>query len=144
MKEQVKLSIKTKQIPHGPDGGVHEGQDVSTYETTASYFQKENSHYLMYEEVLDGYKDPFRTRLKLKDGSLEINRAGSIRQRMLFEQGNVYCMDYVTPYGTFVLEMRTKMLSVFHGEEELTVVAEYDIFSEGQKVSENRIEIRAK
>ena len=144
MNEKVKLMIRTKQIPHDQDGKkVHEGE-TSVFEVEASYYQKQNSHFWIYEEVMDGFPNPFQTRLKLKDTSLELYRAGSVKQRMLFEEGNVYCTEYHTPYGTLMLEMRTKQLNVNLLDEQISIIAEYDIYSNGSKISENRIEIIAK
>ena len=143
MDEKVKLMIRTKQIPHDPNAEGISGEEASVFEAMASYYQKQNSHYLIYEEALDGYPTPFQTRLKVKGESLELYRAGAIKQRMLFEEGNAYCTEYVTPYGTLMLEMRTKQLDVNMLEEKLSIIAEYDIYSNGNKISENRIEITA-
>lgn len=135
MTEEVLLTIS------GLQGGV---KAVAQTETEAQYFQRNGSHYLLYEETIEGFSQPFKSRIKLKDRMLELNRQGAVNIRMIFEAGKTHMTNYTTPYGELVLEISTRKVQVLEKDRELLVLVEYTMETEEGSLGDYRLEISIK
>ncbi len=62
--------------------------DKDTVETaqTAQYFKRNDSHYLLYEEDMEGFDGICKSRIKFRDNLLELTRQGAVEMHMIFEE----------------------------------------------------------
>lgn len=135
MTKEVELSIS----------GLQWGEDIEedNIETVvpAEYFKKNDSHYLLYEESMEGFTQNTKCRMKLKGKLLELTRQGLVSTHMVFEENKTHMTDYVTPYGKFLLGINTEKVLLEEREDFICMIVEYKIETGGKPVSENKIEL---
>lgn len=107
----------------------------------AEYFKRNDSHYLLYEERMEGFAQPSRNRIKFKDNMLELTRQGLIHTHMAFEAGRKHIARYAMPYGELELGIDTKKVAVEETEDSVRVLVEYALEMDGEYLEESRIEI---
>ena len=125
--------------------GLHNGgeTDNGSVETVvaAEYFNKNGTHYLLYEEKEEGFEQVSKNRIKFKDNTLELTRQGLLHTHMIFEEGKTHMTNYRTPYGQMVLGVDTKSVQIEEQEKSIRVIAEYVLEADGEYLSDSRIEI---
>lgn len=136
MNRNVRLSIS----------GLHrdaeaENGNVETF-VRAEYFKKNGSHYLLYEEMQEGFEKTSKNRIKFKDNILELTRQGLMQTHMIFEENKKHMTRYVTPYGEIFLGIDTERIVVEEQESSIVVTVEYSLEADGQYLSDCKIELR--
>ena len=125
--------------------GLHAGEneDNGTVETIveAEYFEKNGSHYILYEEQEEGFTQTSKNRIKFKDNLVELIRQGVVGTHMIFEKGKTHMTDYQTPFGQMLLGINTGSLEVQMQEESIYITIEYVLEADGEYLSDSRIEI---
>ena len=126
----------------GPD---QEGDAVETAQP-AQYFKRNDSHYLLYEEQLEGLDVPCKSRIKFREHLLELTRQGASEVHMIFEENQRHMIPYNTPYGQLLLGIETGRVLVEEQEHQIHVTVEYTLDHEGEFLSESclKIHIREK
>ena len=74
--------------------------------TTGEYFFKNNKHYLIYEEIVDGESMVSKNRIKATQDYLELTKSGATTVHMVFEAGKKNVTHYFTPYGSLARTRR--------------------------------------
>lgn len=132
----------------GSDEAIHGLQSaVETKPQTvvqAEYFEKNGSHYLLYEEQPAGFDAVSKCRLKIRENYLELVRQGEVRTQMIFEEGKTHPVDYHTPFGSLAMEIATKDVDVKVEENALYVSVEYSLGACGDDLSDCRVEIQVR
>lgn len=136
MTKEVELSIS------GLQWGTDMDQDNIETVVKAEYFQKNDSHYLFYEEIMEGFSKPSKNRIKFKNNILELTRQGLMNTHMVFEENQKHMTNYVTPYGNLLLGIDTKRVCMEEQETCIRVVVEYVLEIEDEPLSQNKIEIQ--
>ena len=131
--------------------GLHDAEgasDKDAVETaqTAQYFKRNDSHYLLYEEDLEGFDGTCKSRIKFRDNLLELTRQGAVEMHMIFEENKRHMIPYNTPYGQLMLGIETGRVLVEEQEDQIHVTVEYTLEHEGELLSESclKIHIREK
>ena len=131
--------------------GLHDAEgtsDKDTVETaqTAQYFKKNDSHYLLYEEAVEGVDASCRSRIKFRENLLELTRQGAVEMHMIFEENKRHVLPYNTPYGQLMLGIETRKVLVEEQEDQIHVTVEYTLDHEGEPFSESclKLHIRKK
>lgn len=131
--------------------GLHDAEgtsDKDTVETaqTAQYFKRNDSHYLLYEEDMEGFDGICKSRIKFRDNLLELTRQGAVEMHMIFEENKRHMIPYNTPYGQLMLGIETSRVLVEEQEDQIHVTVEYTLDHEGEPLSESclKIHIREK
>lgn len=133
MTGKVRLSIK----------GLHAGEESVNMETAADaeYFLRNGSHYILYEEEMEGFEKTSKNRIKLQKGRMELTRQGILGTHMVFEENSTHMTDYVTPYGKMLLGIHTKRLRTEEHEDFIHVIVEYVLEADKEPLSECKIEL---
>lgn len=105
MTKDVRISLRGMQF--GEDGAG----DIET-DVTGTYYEKNRSHYVLYEEVMEGFREPVRNRIKFGEHFLELTRSGPVNVRMIFEEKKKHMSNYHTPYGDILLGIDTKVVGI--------------------------------
>lgn len=114
--EQVRMTIR------GLD-------DVEQCIENAAFSVKDGTYYVMYKETLLGFENA-SSRLKFKEGCLELTRSGKSAVRMVFEEGKEYTMIYPTPYGMLDIKISTRTVKIHRTGSLVRVLVEYDILGD--------------
>lgn len=120
--------------------GLQCDTDITTKTVAqARYFQKNGSCYLLYEEMLEGFSKPFKSRIKIKPGIMELQRQHAAH--MVFEEGKPHVTNYTTPYGELILDIITQKVQIEDKGSTLQVLVEYTLETQGAPLSDYRLEI---
>lgn len=125
--------------------GLHSGEadENGSVETKvrAEYFKKNETHYLLYEEKEEGFKQTSKNRMKFRDNMLELTRQGLLNTHMVFEENKTHMTPYQTPYGQMLLGIHTKKVDIQEQENFIRVIVEYTLEADEAYLSDSRIEI---
>ena len=82
MTKDVLLSISGLQF------AAQDEEDVEPVEviTAGDYYKKNGKHYILYEEVMEGFDGNTRNIIKLTEDSLDITKKGVSNVHMVFEK----------------------------------------------------------
>lgn len=119
MTREVRISICGLQ--KGPE---MDGEPIETV-VTGEYFVKNGKQYLLYEEYADGVDRPTKNRIKLCPGRMELSKSGPLSAQMVFEEGQKYMSQYMTPYGSFLMGIDTKKMIVKETENQIDISVKY-------------------
>lgn len=114
-------------------------ETVTELNIRGQYFMRDSSRYLLYEEADPETGSTARCTLKIKDSAAELVRRGAMCSRMLFEPGKTCHTDYVTPYGSFPLEVHTENLRSLWSDGGGTLQLTYRLLSGNRLLSRNRL-----
>ena len=68
--------------------------------TSGNYYKKNGKHYIIYDEVTEGFSETTRNIIKLNDDLLDITKRGVSNVHMMFEKNRKNVTYYYTPYGS--------------------------------------------
>ena len=99
---------------------------------------------IVFREQPEGSDETFSTTVTAAPDSLVIERTGSVSCRFVFAEGQTHPAEYVTPYGTAFLRLRTDRLQVRAGTAGLFAAVRFALFSEENGPAEDRqVTVRA-
>ncbi len=133
--------------------GIHvrEGEPTEKVETTATgtfEILEDGSRVVEYDEHHDdagAMKVHNRVRIEPDGLKMAIVREGMTRSKLMFGQELEYDTEYNTPYGSMQMKVRTTDFDYSNrNDEEIKVVAEYDLEIGGQVISRSMIVIDVK
>lgn len=112
-----------------------------------TYFFKDGTHYIFFEEMEEGFSEVTKTQIRLKGTeSLEVTKRGTCNTHMIFERNKNNRCYYKTPYGQLNLGISTGNIAVDVTEDDIDIRAEYalDINYEPLADCAIRIHVQAK
>ena len=123
MTKNVLLSISGLQFVSKDD------EDAEPIEviTAGDYYKKNGKHYVMYDEVTEGFTGNTRNIIKLTDGSLDITKKGISNVHMVFEKNKKNISYYNTPFGSILIGIDAKQVEVAETEENIDIRVNYDL-----------------
>lgn len=108
------------------------------------YFYKNNKHYILYDEVMEGESQITKNRIKVSNGQMELVKSGAVNVHMTFEEHVKHVSNYATPYGTLAMGIDTKQVVMKETEHELDIFAEYAMEMNYEFVADCNISINVK
>lgn len=132
MTKEVLLSLKGLQF----DG---ESEDDFTTIVPAEYYERNGKHYVIYEEILEGFHEPTKNILKFWEQELEVTRRGVINVHLLFEENRKNLSNYGTPFGELTVGIYTTDIQMRQEEERIRFQADFDLELNYQHQAECKI-----
>lgn len=114
--------------------------------TAGSYYEKNGNHYVLYDELMEGFEEPTKNKIKFGEHFLELTRSGLINVHMLFEENKKNMTSYNTPYGNILIGINTKKIHISQNPDRIKVDVDYalDINYEYLADCNILVDIRAK
>ncbi len=135
MTKEVLLSLKGLQL-EGGDGG----QELETI-TPADYYMKNGSHYVIYDEVTEGFEDVTKNMIKFRENCLEVTKKGLINVHMVFEKNKKNMTSYMTPYGNILIGIDTEAFLLEEEENRIKLQVSYALEANYQFLADCKIEM---
>lgn len=107
--------------------------------TTGDYFLKNGKHYVIYEEMMEGFEGNVQNTVKITPNMMDIRKKGAVGAHMTFELNKKSETRYATPLGDLVVEISTNRIRIEEQEDSLKVSVEYSLGINYQHVSDNSI-----
>lgn len=109
--------------------------------TSANYYKKHGKHYILYEEVTEGFDKVTKNILKVTDNSLNLQKKGVTNVEMLFERNKSNVSYYNTPYGSFCIGIHTKDMSITETQDDIDIEVSYSLDVNHEHAAECHIKI---
>lgn len=142
MTKEVLIHIISRQSLRDTQGHMLEQQEPVELITTGEYYYRNNTHYLLYEESTEGYRETTHNMLKLCPGRMEVRKRGVINVQMIFEPDKKTVAYYRTPYGIMELEIAAWGVDITETQKEMKIRANYSLGMSQSPAADCRMEIR--
>ena len=111
--------------------------------TPASYYLKNNKHYIIYDEPVEGTSAVIKNKIKITDNKIvEIMKSGVSNSHMVFEKNRKNRSLYQTPYGEMTLEVDTYDMDIRASEDVILISLGYQLDVNGDPLSNCHITMR--
>ena len=135
MTKDVIISVEGKQIVDGEE-------DVNETIAQGTYYNRGGKHYIIYDTYDDDSK--IENMIKFNEDIVEVSRKGEITGKLIYEAGKKKRSLYTTPVGDMLMELDTHDINIDCRDEKIEAQIFYEIFVEGDKVSDNEVKIIVK
>ncbi|MCF2641589.1 DUF1934 domain-containing protein [Roseburia hominis] len=121
MTKDVLLSIKGLQFANE--------QDTEPVEviTSGDYYKRNGKHYILYDEVMEGFEGVTKNIIKLKENCLDVTKKGVTNVHMMFEKNKKNITYYNTPFGSIMIGIDAKDIKIEEKEESILVNVSYGL-----------------
>ncbi len=141
MEKDVLVRVKGTFI--GP-GGESDGNDLEII-APGQYYKKNGASYIIYEEMDESFTEPIKNTIKITTNGVSLRKTGPVLADMRFEKGEERMATYTTPFGSLVLGIVARELTVdAKSDDELSIRLGYDLEIEYEHTSECVIDIDVK
>ena len=143
MTKEVLVSVSGLQMAaSGMESGEDEPIEIIS---PGSYYFKDGTHYIFYEEACEGFVEVTKTQIRLKGKEvLEVSKKGICNMHMVFESGKNNRCYYTTPYGKLNLGICTNGIWVDETEDNVHIRADYALDVDFEPVADCTIRINIK
>ncbi len=93
--------------------------------TAGDYYKKNNKHYVIYDEVVEGFKGTTKNIIKLHDDCVDITKRGITNVHMVFEKNKKNVTCYQTPFGSMMVGIDAKDIQIKEDETDISVNIKY-------------------
>lgn len=123
MTKDILLTISGLQF------AAHDDEPVEPVEviTAGDYYKKNDKHYILYDEVMEGFEGTTKNIIKIADDCLDITKKGVSNVHMIFEKNKKNVTYYYTPFGSLLIGIDAKQVDVAETEENIDVTVNYDL-----------------
>lgn len=120
MTKDVLVTISGLQFARGDD----DAEPIEVI-TAGDYYKKNNKHYIVYDEVVEGFEGTTKNIIKLQEDCLDITKRGVTNVHMVFEKNKKNLTCYNTPYGSMMLGINARNINIKEEENDISVKVEY-------------------
>lgn len=138
MTKDVLISISGLQFIDGENQGPVE------VISGGAYYYRNGKHYIIYDEVLEGYEGTIQNKIKIGPQVLEVTKKGLSSIHMVFEKNKKNMTYYDTPIGTMLVGIAATDISVRETEENIDVKIEYALEINYEHIADCTIQMNIK
>lgn len=106
------------------------------------YYLKNGKHYIIFDEVMEGFDGVTKNRIKIDDDYLELKKNGVANVHMVFEKNKKNITCYETPYGNLMLGINANRFDFNETEQNISLNVDYSLDINYQAFAECKIQIR--
>ena len=89
------------------------------------YYKRNGKHYVIYEEMMEGFAQATKNRMKFSEHMFEISRSGLVNVHMVFQENKKNLTNYNTPFGQILVGIDTKKIQITEQEDRIVVDVDY-------------------
>ena len=140
MTKEVMVSVRGLQFEQGYDG---ENIEMIQF---GEYYKKNDTHYVIYDEVTEGSKETTKNIIKFKEHEMNLTKRGFVNIHMAFEEKHKNLTNYVTPYGNILIGLEAKKVTFTEEEKRILLHVDYVLDVNYEYLADCKIvmDIRAK
>lgn len=137
MEKEVLFALKGLQFAVDEEGSARALETI----TAAEYYQRGGSHFVIYDEITEGFEDTTRNIIKFKDSLVEVTKKGLMNVHMVFEENKKNMTNYGTPYGNILIGIDTGEISIDEKEDHIQILVDYTLEANYEHLADCRIEM---
>ena len=112
--------------------------------TSGTYYKKNNKHYVLYEEVMEGTTEITKNIIKIGEDSMEVTRKGPATVHMVFEKDKKNVSYYYTPFGNLLIGIDAREIQIDENELDINVKVNYGLEINYEHVADCHITVDVK
>lgn len=120
MTKDVLVTISGLQFMKGDDSA-----EPIEIITPGDYYKKNDKHYIIYDEVMEGFDGSTKNIIKLQEDCVDITKRGVANVHMVFERNKKNLTCYQTPFGSMMLGVNATDIQIKEQEDDIFVNVEY-------------------
>lgn len=121
MTKDVLVKISGLQFAEDQDNGPVE------IITTGNYYKKNGKHYILYDEVQEGFDGVTKSVIKVNDDFLDVTKKGVTNVHMMFEKNKKNMSYYNTPFGNLLVGINATDVKVNETEDNIDIKVDYNL-----------------
>lgn len=106
---------------------AEDDEDTIEMVHVGQYYERNGTHYILYEERMEGIAEPIKNRIKVRERRMELQKRGPVTANMVFEEQKSQSSTYAIPYGSFLMETYTTKVEIQKEEESFLAKASYEL-----------------
>lgn len=103
------------------------GNDVVEVISAGDYYTRNGKHYIVYEEVTEGFEGSTKNIIKLTKDYMDITKKGISNVHMIFERNKKNVTYYYTPFGSLLIGIDARSVVINETEENIDVNVNYNL-----------------
>lgn len=128
MTKDVLVSIRGTHTANG------EADNVEVI-TAGNYYFKNNKHYVVYEELVNGFDKAVKNTIRISPDTVDVIKNGPARSHMVFEENKTNVNCYSTELGQMMVGVSTNTIEIEENEDRLCVHIDYTLDVNFEKMS---------
>ena len=104
-----------------------EGAEPVEVITAGEYYYRNGKHYILYDEVTEGFEGITKNRIKIGEDFMDISKKGVSHVHMSFEKNKKNLTSYQTPFGNLLIGIDARSLHIEEEEDAIDIKVEYDL-----------------
>ena len=137
MTKDVLIAIKGMQFE-----GAEDPESIEVIQR-GQYYQRNGSHYLVYEEPVEGTNDVILNRIKFKDNEVQVTKKGAVNTMLSFKEHEKNMTNYATPFGNLIMGINTHQINLKMNESNLEISVDYALDVNYEFLADCKIAITA-
>ncbi len=137
MTKEVLIAIRGMQFE-----GATDPESIEVIQK-GQYYQRNGSHYLVYEEPVEETGDKILNRIKFKNGEVQVTKKGAVNTMLSFKENEKNMTNYETPFGNLIMGINTQKINLKMNESQLEVLVDYALDINYEYVADCKINIIA-
>lgn len=121
MTKDVLVAIRGMQFDAGQDG-----EKIESIQR-GEYYLKNDTHYILYEEIIEGLDSPVKNMIKFMPGEMHLTKKGAINVNMDFVEQQKNLTDYRTPFGNIVIGLEASRVNLHEEEKRMVLQVDYTL-----------------
>lgn len=110
--------------------------------TAADYYKRNNKHYIIYDEVMEGFEETTRNVIKACGDCVEITKKGVSNVHMVFEKNKKNMTYYHTPFGNILIGIEAERIEISEEEEQMLVCVDYALEVNYEHLADCAIQVK--
>ena len=95
--------------------------------TSGSYYKRNGKHYILYDEVQEGFEGVTKNTIKIAQDTMDITKKGITNVHMMFEKNKKNVTYYYTPFGSLLVGIDAKKVDVTESEDNIDIKVKYNL-----------------
>lgn len=122
MTKDVLVTISGLQVIE-QDSGVEPVEII----TAGDYYKKNNKHYVIYDEIMEGFEGTTKNIIKIWDDCVDITKKGLTNVHMVFEKDKQNLTCYETPFGSLMVGINATSIQLEEKEDDILLDLKYSL-----------------
>lgn len=112
--------------------------------TSGDYYKKNGKHYIIYDEVMEGFSETTKNIIKIGENCMDITKRGVTNVHMMFEKDKKNLTYYYTPYGSLLIGIEADTIEVEETENDLAITVDYALEVNYEHLADCKIKMNVK
>lgn len=121
MTKDVLIAIKGMQFE-----GAEDAEEIEVIQR-GQYYERNGSHYLMYEEPVEGTTEIIKNRIKFRENEVQVAKKGAVNTILTFTRNEKNMTNYATPFGNLVVGIDTQGIDLDLKEDKMDIKVDYSL-----------------